>query len=301
MGLKKRDPVEPELSSELDTALSELRARVHGCPPPDLLQAAQADVLPDEQAKEVKQHAERCSLCKSLLADLESLDEVELDKAGRQRIWAQIKDGMPAETKAPRAYWWWLRPLPMAGAVATLAVLIFGVVLVRDRQRPETPTAENHPPAAVGALPSAFQLEKAPIVLPASAAIVWRGREDLAAKQARELKQALVPYAANNYAEATRRLRALHKKYPRMAEASYYLGISQLFLNDNEQAARSLNDAVKLAQPSLSEQAKWYLALADYRTGKPNLANGLLEPLCSAGGNDSARACAAVKELRERR
>jgi hypothetical protein len=82
-----------------------------------------------------------------------------------------------------------------------------------------------------------------------------------------------------------------------MAEAPFYLGVSQLFLNQNEDAAKSLKDAVNLASRPLADEATWYLALALDRTGRTDLASSLLEPLCHAGGKNSSRACAGIKEL----
>ncbi|HLW54502.1 MAG TPA: tetratricopeptide repeat protein [Candidatus Angelobacter sp.] len=294
----KRDPAGPELSSELATACEGLRAKMLGCPTPELLQAAQADVLPPDLASEVNQHLEKCHICKSLLADLESVDSRELDRAARQRIWKQIRAGMPEKAAAEKRLWW-LRPLPVLAMAAALALVFVGVVRMRERPLPSM-TAENHAPPSVAAQPSVFRLEKAPIVLPASAGIVWRGQEDASAKQVKELQRALQPYDSGKYEEAVRRLDSLRKKYPRMAEASFYLGVSQLFLNQNEQATLTLKDAVNLAGPSMLDQAQWYLSLANFRTGQVEPAISLLQPLCQAGGKDSARACAGVKELEAR-
>ena len=299
MGWMKRDPIELGFSSDLGRVLGGLRAKVLGCPKPELLQAARADVLPSDQANEINRHLEKCSVCKALLADLEALDGLELGRAGRQRIWNQIRAGMP-EQAAEAARFGWMRPLPLAGAFAALILLVTGMVLMRNRQAPTAITVETHPPASVSTEPSVFRLEKAPVILPASAAILWRGQEDASAQPANDLKRALAPYESGDYTEAAGRLVALRKKYPRMAEASFYLGVCQLFLTQDEQATKTLRDAVKLASPPLKNQATWYLALADYRIGKPDLASGLLNQLCQAGGTDSGRACAGIKELERR-
>jgi tetratricopeptide (TPR) repeat protein len=308
MSWTKREPEELELSTELRTAVDKLRAKSPLCPSPDLLQAAQAGVLPPDLAKDVSEHLERCGLCKSLQADLEVLDNEELDNgqfdvAAQDRIWSRVQAGM-APQKAPavvaaRSPWWklGLRPLPVAAmAAAAVLVLVLGVRWFGDRQQPAPSVAQNQRPA-LPLPPSVFRLEKAPVVLPASTAILWRGQEDPFARQSKDLQQALVPYAADNYAEAARRLDLLRKKYPRMAEAPFYLGVSQLFLNQNDDAAKSLKDAVNLADRSLADEATWYLALALDRTGRTDLARPLLEQLCRAGRKNSNRACTGVKEL----
>jgi TolA-binding protein len=307
MGWMNREPAEPGLPSNLSEALGGLRANRQVCPRPELLQAAQADVLPAQQREDIIKHLESCPTCKSLLADLEVLDDAAIEKVAQQRIWKRIQSGIAAEEPELKAGdtvtgWWnsWLRPMPLA-AMAAIILIVVGVLFVRDRQSRVNQAAQNRPveqlptPAA-----SVLQLEKAPVVLPASAVIVWRGQQDAATRQADALKQALAPYETDNFVEAARRLERLRKQYPRMAEAPFYLGVTQLFLNQNEDAAKSLTDTLHLAQPPLAADATWYLALANHRLGKEDLASGFLGTLCKAGGKDATRACAGVKELETR-
>lgn len=301
MSWTRREPNELELSTELNTALGRLRTNSPACPKPELLQAARSGVLPPETGKDIHQHLEGCRLCQSVVADLEAMDNEDLDSAVRKRIWKRMQPaitGQNAATDVRGRPWWnlWLRPMPLAATVVAALALVVGLGVLRERRQPANPTAQNQIPA-VPATPSALRLEKPPIMLPASAVVVWRGQEDPSSKQNRELKQALAPYTAGNYAEAAQRLDRLRKKYPRLAEAAFYLGASQLFLNQNDDASKSLKDAVNLADQPLADEATWYLALALHRTGRDDLASSLLEPLCRAGGKNSARACAGVKEL----
>jgi hypothetical protein len=233
MSWTRREPGEPELSTELTAAVAKLRAKSLLCPPPELLQAARAGVLPPDLARDVTEHLESCRLCQSLQVDLEALDNTELDAAVRTKIWRRVQTGIPAQT-APvnvttRGSWWklMLQPLP-AGAMAAFAVMIVvvGLRFFSDRRQPAATVAQDQTPASLPA-PSAFHLEKAPVVLPASTAILWRGQTDPSAKRSKDLKQALAPYEADNYAEAAQRLDRLRKKYPRLAEAPFYLGVSQ--------------------------------------------------------------------------
>jgi hypothetical protein len=291
----------------LSAALSSLRAKRPECPKPELLQAAQSDVLPAHLTQDINRHVRGCPTCQSLLADLEVVDNTPLDKGSQARIWNKIQTAIAVEepdTKmrragAPR---WSFRFLPALG-VAILGLGVVGLLLVmRGRQQTPNQVAQNPPAVHLSTpAPSVLQLEKAPVVLPASAAIVWRGQEDAAAKQIKALKQAMAPYESGDYAEAARRLQGLRKQYPDMAQASFYLGISQLFLNQNEDAARSLKDAVNITGSPVADDAQWYLALANHRLGKDGLAWSTLDALCKAGGKDSARACAGTKELESRR
>jgi len=173
---------------------------------------------------------------------------------------------------------------------------------MRNPAQPASEISGNRPAAQVQTpAASVLQLEKAPVVLPASAAIVWRGKSDPAAKQGKDLKDALEPYESGDYAEAARRLQRLGKQYPTMAQAPFYLGVSQLFLNQNEDAAGSLKAASVISQSPVADEALWYLALAEHRLTKDDLAGSILETLCKSGGKNSARACAGAKELGPRR
>jgi TolA-binding protein len=300
MGWMSGEQAELEFSKELDGPLSELRRKTRSCPRPELLRAAEAGVLAAEQAEAITLHLDGCRFCKSLLADMEELDNRDLDIGTQERIWARVQQGVQRRTPArefPYFSWlWWRQPLPAAALVAALIVLAIGIGFMLNRRSSSARLAQGQ---HVSPVQTVFKLEKAPVMLPA-AAIVWRGQEDASGKQAKELEQALAPYQAGDYAEAANRLEALRQKYPKMAETSFYLGVCRLFLNKDADAAAALKDAVNQAESPLADQATWYLALAYQRTGKADLASGLLEPLCKAGKKDSGRACAGLKELKER-
>ena len=86
-----------------------------------------------------------------------------------------------------------------------------------------------------------------------------------------------------------------------MAQAPFYLGVCLLFLGQNEEAARYLKDSANIADSSFAPDASGYLALANHRLGKDDLASSLLDQLCQAGGQKSGRACQGAKELGVRR
>src|SRR2546423_11917312 len=80
-----------DLPGELEPALRDWRLRNAGCPRPDLLQAAEAGVLPPDEAEPVLRHLETCRTCESLLRDLAPVDEAPLETGERQRIWSRIE------------------------------------------------------------------------------------------------------------------------------------------------------------------------------------------------------------------
>ena len=102
----------------------------------------------------------------------------------------------------------------------------------------------------------------------------------------------------DDYAEAARRLDVLAKKYPKYAEPHYYLGVSRLFLVENEAALGALNAARPLADGALRDDVSWYLAIALDRTGRSEDARREAEALCGHAGEYQQRACASVGELR---
>jgi tetratricopeptide (TPR) repeat protein len=285
-------------------AIGEFNARFPHCPEPALLQAAQSGVLPEEAGAAVKAHMDMCTACSSLVRDLTELDDAPLEPTERERIWGMIRAGIAAEESAakPAAPPWWkllLRPAPVAAAAAAAVLLAIGAGLLRNPQPPPVVATSRSPQPAAAAPPavSVLRPDKAPILLPASAVLVWRGDSGAANTQGKELREALIPYEADQYDEAAQRLEGLSKKYPRLAEAQFYLGVSRLFLERNGDAAASLESARALAGPALRDQASWYLALAYHRTGRDSDARPLLEPLCRAAGANSERACSALKEL----
>jgi TolA-binding protein len=320
------EPDEQELARDLESLTAGVSERFARCPEPAVIQAAIASVLPDGPGAQVRAHVEACPMCKLLIHDLALLDQAPLPERDANRIWARIESGIasktPSSQPAGAATKWWT-PLfrPWAIATAAMAVILLAIsvsVSIRLMRAPrDNSEASNRlPEATPGDSPaatnpaqsipspeaaSAFRLEKAPVRLPASAAMVWRGGADAdadrASAQLKELEGALVPYRAGNYAEAELRLKRLAEKYPRSAEARFYLGVSQLFLNKDQEAVASLKAARSLAAQVLAGEAAWYLAMAYHTVGQDREARPLLEKLCGSGGKDSTRACPALGEL----
>jgi len=326
------DPDEQDFSSDLESLTAGLRQRFSRCPDPSVIQAAMGFVLPDVPGAQIRAHVDGCPMCRLLVRDLESLDDAPLPERDANRIWARvvqktIESGITPKTLSSQpdravTKWWtpFFRPWAIAAAAMVVIVLAIslsvGIRLVRaprdnseaSNSLPDVSPRENTAASPPQSIPSpststttAFILEKAPVRLPASAAMVWRGGADAdsdrASAELKELEIALEPYRAGNYAEAELRLTRLAKKYPRSAEARFYLGVSQLFLNKDQEAVGNLKEARSLADRTLSGQAAWYLAMAYHRVGQNDLARPLLEKLCGAASKTSPRACAGLDEL----
>jgi tetratricopeptide (TPR) repeat protein len=282
----------------------EFGAQFPHCSEPALVQAARAGVLPAPVRDRLNEHVAHCAACASLGSDLSTLDEAQIGASGQERIWGRIRCGIAAEeigapAKAPRAVWWkfLLRPMPLSMAVAALLVVV-GVRFVVQPQPPAAVVSQTRQPEAPTPPPAGvLRLEKPPVMLPAAAVLLWRGASDAGNAPRQELRDALVPYEADRYAEAAEGLEGLAKKYPALAEAHFYLGVCRLFLDRNADAVTSLTAAHRLARPPLADDAAWYLALAYHRGGRDGDARPLLEKLCTATGKNAAKACAGIREL----
>ena len=312
MDVTNWEPDGPDFPSDLRAAIAGFGIRFPHCPKPAVLQAAQSDVLPPEVRDNVREHLRACAACTALVQDLSELDEAPLAAKEQEKIWGRIRAGIAAEESAlkpaaPRSGWWTLlfRPLPVAILAAAVILVVIGGRLPywqKSRQQPTAVVSQARQPEArqrqsLPPVSSVLRLDKPPVMLPVSAVLIWRGEADAGNARDKDLRTALAPYEADQYAEAAQRLENLTKKYPRLGEAHFYLGVCQLFLEHNDDAAASLNTARNLVQPALGDDADWYLALAYHRTGRNGEASPLLEKLCHATGKNSDKACAGLKEL----
>lgn len=79
------DPDEERFVGEFGPSLGTLGARMQGCPPLDVLLAADAKVLPAPAADLVAAHLDRCALCQATLRDAHDagIDTISDDEAAR--------------------------------------------------------------------------------------------------------------------------------------------------------------------------------------------------------------------------
>lgn len=285
------DPDEEALLKEL--ALSREAGIGSGrCPEPELVSAAGAGVLPAALAGAVAGHVERCPTCRALERDMASLEPVGTTLEERQRIRARVERAAGARSRAPFWSAWSWRFAAVAACVIFLLVAGGADVWFLLSPGPVPDSAPVRWPARPWASVAAqHPLEKPPVRVPLAAALVWRGgaasSEDdrLAA-----LGEALVPYQADDYAEAVRRLVALTSRHPD-PEAHFYLGVSRLFLKDHARAIEALQRSRAAASPELSADVSWYLAMAYLSAERPHEAAAEFRDLCAAGGPRRAAAC----------
>jgi TolA-binding protein len=303
MDLTDSGPEGLDAHTDWTEAAREFRTQFPRCPKPEMIQAVREGMLPADLRDSVSQHVAHCAACAALAKDLDELDEKPLQANEQERIWERIQSGIGTEEMKPpaaarRPAWWqvFLRPMPLAVAAVAVILVTIGVRSMQHAQEPVAVNVTTPPPIAPRA-PSALRLEKPPVLMPAAAVLVWRGGSDTGNEARQALQDALVPYEADHYADAAERLAALSKNYPSMAEAKFYLGICELFLDQNTEAVTNLAAAHRQAAPALADDAAWFLALAYHRNGRDADARPVLEKLCNGDGKDTARACAGVTEL----
>lgn len=279
----------PDFTPEEEKLLRQLRPGTH--PLPNLLRAATENVLPEQIKAEIEKHVSQCATCSVLQADLSDLEPEEPTLDQRRRIRSKLPTGPTPATQARRFIPW--RPLVAAGAIAFI-VLVGVVILRRPHPAPVTRQAAARPAAS----PKLARLDiiKAPIKIPA-ALIPTRGARRTDLPELREWTLALKPYQRNDFALAVTELTAIAKKYPQFADAYFYMGVSQLMLSRNEDAARNLEMAGRLASGTRLLQVKWFLAAADARLGHKLEAINEWRAICDAGSAHAKEACAEIKRL----
>jgi len=284
---KDFEPDEERFLKESGAPLAAARA---GCPPPETLLAARAGVLPEERGAGVVAHIASCPSCQALSEDLADEELSKLTARERDRIRGRVL----AEAGVRRAagWRWFWRPVPVTAMVA-LAVAAGAWIYV---SRPTGPAGRTQ--VAVARLPEVLRLEKPAVKLPVAAALIWRGEGAPAQEEfLKGFGAALDPYRAGDYREAATRLEGLARKYPKAAETHFYLGVSRLFLERDEEATTALEEAKRLAEGALAQDAAWYLGIASVRAGRVEQGTAELRGLCARAGEYQVRACAALKEL----
>jgi hypothetical protein len=181
-----------------------------------------------------------------------------------------------------------------AAAMATLAVAIAAVVVMRQGAGPSLVPAEpTARPAATTTAPpadplAALRIEKPPVVVSAERLLATRGGTDQGYIEA--LARALEPYRRDDFGEAAVRLSALGRSRPDAFEPGFYLGVTLLLDAKASDAVPHLERALKLAG-GRRDDASFYLALARIQCGQREPARAALAELCGAKGTRAAEAC----------
>ena len=268
-----------------------------GCPPPELVQALRAGVLPADLQAHLASHVESCSVCRALG---EALDESieSLTPEEQDRILARVRAATGRSRESSRRQRWWL-----ASAAAALVAAVAVGSLVLRQSRPEVALEPPTVPVAAPRAPTAPVLSVEPPAIRLSSVVGLPRRGSPEAAEREQLIRALEPYRTGQFAEAERRLNAFVRRHTRSAEGHFYLGVGRLLMYRDEDAVTALEAAQGLAKDNvyLLHESEWYLALAYRRLGQVDQARARLSGLCRSNHVRAARACAGIGELAIRR
>ena len=271
------------------------RVQLPSCPDLALLYSAREGVLPDDKAEKVHGHLSQCEVCARLFEDLESIDfgtPTAIEAAHiRQRI----------QNQAPRAFetkssggWirrrWWVPTFALAACAAV------GVFVLRPTQHVPVP-APAPQVAEARPLPD-LPLTKLAIHVDPTSLLATRGAGDASRPTGSELAKAFQRYQNDDYPAAEQQLKGLAQKYPQDGTVRLYLGVTELFLNHDAQAADDLTMATAHNQGARLADSQWYLAIAELRLKNPDSADPLMHDLCQGKTGYSQRACEIESQLK---
>ena len=247
-----------------------------GCPSFEQIQAAQAEVLPDDEGGAVLAHLASCPACRALADAVREWEGPEISADARDAIGRRLAAAPKAARRPPG----WLLPLAAAVAIAVATPL-----LLRERVPPSLPDPGRSPaPAAAFVLPLERLERRSP------PALAVRGDDPFDAA----LAEALGPYEAGDLDEAAVRLTRLARTHPDAASPRLYLGVAELMRGRPQAAREALVEARPLARGFWTPHVLWYLAIAEERLGDRAGAARLLAELCAQPGEHHDRACAAL-------
>lgn len=259
------------------------------CPAAEMLRASQEGCLPEPELSRVRQHIASCPVCAALTQDLAAVDAGPTPLEER-RMRARI--GLPVqavpESKSP----WWFRfaPWVLAAGCAALAIGVWSRMDSKPGRELPPPVAKVEPPRPLPVRPAAVRMPLA--------SLVWRGEDN---KQQdpypTELTRALAAYRGARYDEAIPALRAVAVKYPRRAEAQFYLGVSLLMVGRDADAIAPLEGAKAAGESPVSVDVNWYLAIALFHTGRTGESKSLFQSMCAVAGAHQKEACAALASM----
>jgi hypothetical protein len=285
------DPDERDALDELPADLAALRARHDGDPPIDLLRAARHDALPEDLQGRAERRLSADPWARAIVDGLDAAD-AELDAAARDRMLSRIRRQTMPERRMPLRQFGALA----LGAAALLAIAVWLMPSISPSVPSAEPTVAGTPPANPPvATRVELPLEQPPIALSLSA-LTWRGGS-ADNPLLRDLKQPLDAFRERDYARADRAFAALETQYPQAVEVFFYGGVARLFVNDPARAVPALARAAELADTTFAPRVAWYRAVAEHRAGQIDAARARLDTVCRGGGEYSARACQATKEI----
>lgn len=254
------------------------------CPSPDVLLACNQGVLPSALEQAVQKHIQDCSVCKMLLNDLASLSTFQAQPVLTTKQNRTIRARIPG--LASRPGW--------AGFVAVAAAAVLAAILLNHRPHHAAATSAAQAPSMPVSAPLA-KLDPPEGILSGAEmrTALPTGRPTPA-----ELAPAFIAYSQNKYREAATDFSVLSERYPESDIVFLYMGVSQLFLDEDETALATLGRAVALAQPARADAANWYHAVAALRLQDTD-SKHLFDQQCTRRGSPYARQACVMAKLIE--
>lgn len=213
----------------------------------ETIEAYLTNRLSPEAQQEFEEHFFQCSQC---------FDQVQTVRATQAELAASqktIRAEAPAQPAKLR--WGW------AAALAAAAVILMVVWVRLPTPESQTPQAVVAPPVKrAPPMPGTLSLaEMARVDPPAYTPTVLRGPADEAA---RKFRDAMQHYTRGDCQAAIPGLRASAKLNPKAADASFFLAICYLLMDQTDSAIASLQKTIALGDTAYLEEAHFYLAKA---------------------------------------
>ena len=213
--------------------------------------------LPETEVEAFEEHYFGCQHCFSEL-QLRHAAAIELTSQSAQ------KASRPA-AKTKSFYFWAL------AAAAVLVLALTSVWVIRQRS-----PVDSTPSTAVLVNPQQKLFEELARIEEAPSYLQATIRGGVAGPAQEKLRQGMQLYQQGKYAEAVPYLRPASESNPELYPSRFYLGISLLMVNQNDEAIQTLLSLVNSTSNPYLEDSQWYLAKAyfrkkDVKAGKEHL------------------------------
>ncbi|MET0621001.1 MAG: tetratricopeptide repeat protein, partial [Thermoanaerobaculia bacterium] len=205
---------------------------------------------------------------------------------------AAMQGGGPEVMSMFRAKRW------LAVAAVLAAAAIFLVWLARHSPAPMPEARVEAPVAAAPRSWKELPIVVAPYAPAPEDELVFRSDEP-AREAPAGFAETMTPYARGDYAAAEAILARYLLAHPRDGGASFYRGVSLLLIGRPEDAVPLLEAAAESGPPP--EGARWYLALAQLKSGNEDAALRELDAVAGAEGAHQREAAELAKEVRSAR
>jgi hypothetical protein len=209
-----------------------------------------------------------------------------------QAVQAELRRGAGRDgSSASLARWAAAAALVVATGVAAWLMLPQRPEPSPGITRPSTPAPVVTPPAS-GATPALDDLAtvQAPDYIPLTL-------RSAPSAEAAAFDKAMDSYMRKDYAQAARLLEPIAGK---TGAAALYLGVARLMMNDSAGAIAALEQSLAAGDPGLAGEARFLLAKAHLRAGRPGAARAELQRVTGLGGSRAADARTLLLELDRR-